>query len=131
VALIEDCLNVSLRSLLRTGHTWSGVVRWDYGGAASDSIGVAMDAPANLVTLRYSLDGSTLQVVPVRLVSARRGWTQGTFFECPGCGKRCAILRLPPGQKAFACRRCHGLGYLSQYGPRPRRSSRSRLSFAR
>ena len=43
------------------------------------------------------------------------------WFECPGCGQRCAKLYFSGG--LFCCRKCHGLGYRSQLvarGDRPR-----------
>ncbi len=52
---------------------------------------------------------------PVELVAtalahnACRWW-----FQCPACGRRCGVLYLPPGQRFFACRRCHDLVYASQ-----------------
>jgi hypothetical protein len=41
----------------------------------------------------------------------RRMW-----WVCPlvGCGRRCAVLYLPPGARYFGCRRCYDLAYRSQ-----------------
>jgi hypothetical protein len=36
------------------------------------------------------------------------------WFACPSCDGRRGTLYLPPGEKYFACRRCHGLVYDSQ-----------------
>ena len=44
-----------------------------------------------------------------------------SWFECPGCGHRCAKLYFCNG--SFRCRKCHELGYRSQLqasGERPR-----------
>ena len=36
------------------------------------------------------------------------------WFTCPACGCRRGVLYLPPGERYFACRHCHGLVYNSQ-----------------
>ena len=52
------------------------------------------------------------------------------WFKCPRCGTRCAQLLLPAGQEAFACRRCYGLRYRSQYESRWWRRIRRRAAAA-
>ncbi len=48
-----------------------------------------------------------LTATPTPWGASRYWWT------CPHCGRRCGTLYLPPGQRIFACRKCHGLTYTS------------------
>jgi hypothetical protein len=48
------------------------------------------------------------------------------WWECPACGRRCALLYLPHGRERLGCRRCCRLLYASQFPPLKRKRKRRR-----
>jgi hypothetical protein len=122
-ATVESCLSLSTRFLVRNGYLVAGAyaagsVRWHPGGASVSFEADARDADRPVLTLAYRVrtdPGPALRYA-VRLATTRppfggvRWW-----FVCPavGCGRRAARLHLPPGERYFACLRCHRLTYTS------------------
>ncbi len=60
----------------------------------------------SMITL---MDGDRTEYVP--LVRTAGGVAPCTWFLCPSCGRRCAVLHL---RGCFRCRRCAGFSYQSQ-----------------
>jgi hypothetical protein len=66
---------------------------------------------------------SSRQEGSLKLTSCRFGGMR-RWFSCPGCGRRCTRLFLPPRRSRYECSRCHGLRYRSQRLLSPDRWSR-------
>jgi hypothetical protein len=132
-ALVESCLRLEIKFLVRKGvvrpdvhhrASWEWLRRDRETVDASIGLEVMTGADAGAIHLRYTVgsdDRRVNQNYPVSLETTtlpfggRRWW-----FRCPAgrvdggpCGRRVAILYLPPSQRVFACRHCHDLAYES------------------
>ncbi len=114
--MCEECLAIDVRRYarqgrLRHGNSWK--TRWFRGGREFAAIRVR--AWHSLIELSYHLHGGGGERVRQEITltytdqhfGGRRVW-----FECPGCGRRCAILY---AGNRFLCRLCHGLRYESDH----------------
>lgn len=115
----EHMQRIDVRELARRGYLSQDnffIWQWHCGGEPSGSI-TAQVSMGEAVTLRYTvtLANSTPKDVAdrVRLVTTpcAFGGTR-TWFACPCCTQRVAVLYLRGGR--FACRRCQKVAYASQ-----------------
>ena len=98
------------RRLLWVGgtNTWS----WSRGGESAGSIRFTVNA--DNIRLTYSVNGQDAsQTIRTTTTSCRYGGAR-TWFECPVCRGRCAVLFMRAGR--FACRQCQRVSYSSQSG---------------
>ena len=139
---IEDCVSIDIRHLVRRGVLEPGRTLTVFGHSPAFEQRITTyllgmdDAPADtigpgrtrkLLRIRHmdaSDAGYTLKKVQsVGIVTSqlRQGGLRHWLF-CPGlgsdsgtpCGRRVALLHLPPGSEDFACRHCHDLVYIRQ-----------------
>jgi hypothetical protein len=145
--LVEDCRSLDVRELVRAGALRPGLETrgrraWrNRLGQEVASIGYRAAATSDAGTLRlaYRLgrpggEQAFLYEVPLvttALPSGGRRW----WFLCPGrrgqgpaCGRRVAVLYLPPRGRVFACRTCHGLAYRSSRESRKGDAASRRLA---
>ena len=140
--VVEDCIVVDIRQLIRRGifdpgrvlTVWGHSPRFEEpvttylldivdstaGHTASVGTGKALRIRhVNPSDWEYVLREE--RFVPVLSSRLHRGGLRH-WFACPSlapesptrCGRRVAVLYLPPGCQDFACRQCHDLGYLRQ-----------------
>lgn len=112
------CLELArLRPYLGPGAPYATTWRWSLTGGGQSGVGVRIDHES--VCLSYTAQRGGSPPVSIRETLAVE-WTlcahggARPWFRCPGCGRRCAALYLPPGGERFRCRRCHHLAYGSQ-----------------
>lgn len=108
-----DVRQLARRGLLAGSEAF--VWRWNRAGEPAGSIGIVVDSGRRL-TLRYT---STETDVPRRveqrvnlLATACALGGVRSWFACPCCGRRVALLYLRWGR--FACRHCQRVAYASQ-----------------
>src|SRR5262245_34457238 len=110
---VENCmaLDVNLLCLLKGIEAPSGTLSWQTGA----TIGFVLNNRQHRsLELRFKLGNREIREL-FPLVSTephlggRRWW-----FQCNGenCRRRVQKMYLPPGEKSFACRQCHGLTHL-------------------
>lgn len=93
---------------LRAGY--AGTWAWHVGDEPAGSIGYS--AQEGGVTLQYSCDGNaTTQRIVLDRTRCHFGGSR-SWFVCPRCSARVAVLYLRGGR--FACRRCQRVSYASQ-----------------
>ena len=106
----EEYDRLDVRELARWGIlNGSSTVTWTRGKRSTSAISVCRDGE----NLRLSYVTKGIEVderVPLDETSVNFGGKR-TWFRCPGCDRRVAILY---GGKLFRCRRCHALRYASQ-----------------
>jgi hypothetical protein len=107
---------LDVRALARAGALRPGVtsmVSWGWG--ANISVHCPVDEPARVVLayrahLAHDHRQDVQETIPVRLTPCAFGG-QRSWFVCPGCGTRCAVLYAYWG--VVRCRGCHHLTYAS------------------
>jgi hypothetical protein len=136
--ICESCLSIDARDWSRRGLLRKGLefpVFWNRAGEPCGNISVHIEPDAAVLSFRSQLPGENEwrqfeQRVPIVWtmchLGGRRPWFRCTVHsggEC--CNRRAAILY--SAGDLFACRRCHGLAYVSQQeSPKSRSISRSR-----
>lgn len=108
----EHCRRLDARRLQRDGWLRPGAsCLWGW-NADGESLGsISLSAEAGALRLTYSLNGEPMaQRVPILLTACHYGGAR-SWFACPNCGARVAILYL---RRAFACRKCSRVAYASQ-----------------
>ncbi len=113
----EECLAIDVRAyarqgLLRHGNSWR--IRWYRGDRELTAIRAR--AWQSLIELSYYIHGGgsmerVRQEIALTYTDQHFGGRR-VWFECPGCGRRCA--KLYAGNR-FLCRLCHGLRYESDH----------------
>jgi hypothetical protein len=108
----EDSRSIDIRrwnkaGLLRQGRAF--VWEWDVDGEPSGSVGVVRTEAG--ISLNYKVGND--QRVLITSTPCHFGGVR-TWFRCPGCFSRAAVLYLRGGR--FACRRCQSISYRSQSG---------------
>jgi hypothetical protein len=81
-----------------------GVLRWSVSAPGRNEINWVFKGDV------FSLYAITEEGVFTQEIKV--GWRgrKGRYlWQCPGCGRWVAILYLPPGERAFLCKNCHGL----------------------
>lgn len=98
------------RGLLWDGsnNTWS----WSRGEESAGSIRFTVNADS--IRLTYAAQGQDAsQTIRTTTTPCRYGGAR-TWFQCPCCSKRAAVLFMRSGR--FACRQCQRVSYTSQSG---------------
>ena len=98
------------RGLLWDGsnNTWS----WSRGEESAGSIRFTVNA--GNIQLTYAAQGQDAsQTIRTTTTPCRYGGAR-TWFQCPCCSKRAAVLFMRSGR--FACRQCQRVSYTSQSG---------------
>jgi hypothetical protein len=109
--IVERCLVLNVCTVLQANIP-SGVIRWGSQASIGFTLGPVAGSGWEL-RLNYAVGAETIALV-IWLTATRphfggRRW----WFLCPSCGRRVGKLYLPPNEKIFACRLCHGLTYRS------------------
>lgn len=127
-ATVEECLRLEVRDLIAPGapalRQRSGVLSWRSNmpgcPAASISIrSVHFVTEAPIAVLAYCAGDEPIEqmirFVPTRLPYLGVRWWISCSIDRNGraCGSRRRMLYLPPGQRYFGCRDCHGITYQS------------------
>jgi hypothetical protein len=99
-----------------------GCISWRWNRMGNALCNIDLVLYPDHVVLTDVTDRSRLRSISIPLLRTpcRYGGTR-PWFECPNCSQRCAKLYFCDG--SFRCRKCHGLGYMSQLaarGDRPR-----------
>ena len=113
---MEGLLRLDVRALVRKGGLQPGTlatIAWDNGATISTEV---TPACPDVVTVNYNASTPTGSWLPIHedVSLTRTSCTLGgtrTWFACPGCGIRCAVLYALGGY--FRCRTCHQLAYSS------------------
>lgn len=119
---VEDSLTLAIWDFReRLFPSSSGTFTWSWAGGDKSSIGYFVNCDRTpIITLHYRWRDSEDLRIPVHLQTTptqfggRRHW-----FTCPlivngvACYRRVGKLHLPPGERYFGCRTCHGLTYRS------------------
>lgn len=113
--LVGACKALTVNNF-RPRHWASGTITWDQHRQQTGQIGFTI--VGEQVTLSYSAGrkGEPPQQITEHIVlSATKPHYGGVrwWLCCPGCGKRCYYLYLPPTAYRFRCRSCHQLTYQS------------------
>lgn len=101
------------RKMLRVGS--SGTLSWSMGDEPMGRIGYAVHADCLELNYRVQGAGEEWKTIHERVRFAATPQHLGgerTWFTCPKCWRRCAVLY---GGTYFRCRRCYRLGYQSQH----------------
>ena len=114
---VERAYSVDIRPWARQGllrEGIAGVVEWsDDADSSAELPRIRFHVQATAVSFGTELDGHEIrQRVSLLRGGYRFGGVMPHWFGCPGCATRVALLYL--GRNGLACRRCHGLAYLSQ-----------------
>jgi len=124
---VEDCLSLSLgllreRGLLSARAAAQRLAWQDEQGAEVASVNVLVhldDGGESFVRLQYRVEvNGTGHHVDQRVSLSKTLLSSGgsrAWYSCPACDRRAGVLHLPPGEKFFACRSCHGLSYRSSW----------------
>lgn len=121
--IVENCIRLDINRLVRDGVIalyQYGSRHWVNNDKETASVGYNVEPHGDdlVFRLKYSIPGEREKHkidLPVRLektpvhFGGERWW-----FACPGCGRRCGKLYLPPQAKYFLCRICHNLNYWCQ-----------------
>ena len=91
---------------------------WTRGGQPSGNISLIFAGGPSAINsrLQYTLTNwrgeKTAYNYPVEIAYTLTPWgARRYWWICPGCGRRCGTLYLPPSSGRFACRACHNLTY--------------------
>ena len=111
----EQTLKVDIRLWRKMGHLVNGqsfAWQWLRGGEVTGSIGVSVRNDS--IRLGYTVQGTDAsQTICTTTTPCRYGGAR-TWFECPCCSGRAAVLFMRSGR--FACRHCQRVSYTSQSG---------------
>ena len=109
----EHTLKVDIRVWHKRGLLWDGGTNtwsWSRGGESAGSIRFTVNA--DNIRLTYASHGrDASQTIRLTATPCRYGGDR-TWFECPVCGGRAAVLFMRAGR--FACRQCQKVSYSSQ-----------------
>ena len=111
----EHCRRIDARRWQREGilNGWaSGSWVWRDAETGEQTASIGYRGEAGAVCLSYRVDGeSVVQRVPILHTACNYGGAR-TWFGCPCCGRRVAVLFLAGGR--FRCRHCGRVAYGSQ-----------------
>ena len=111
----EQAFNVDIRLWRKLGYLVNGqsfTWKWSRGGQVTGSIGAAVSSDS--IRLIYSSQGADAsQTIWTTSTPCRYGGAR-TWFQCPCCCGRAAVLFMRSGR--FACRQCQKISYTSQSG---------------
>ena len=116
----EQTPKVDIRVWHKRGLLWDGsnsTWSWSRGEQSAGSIRFTVNA--DNIRLIYAVQGQDAsQNVRTTTTPCRYGGAR-TWFECPVCGGRAAVLFMRAGR--FACRQCQKVSYTSQSGSKSER----------
>ena len=116
----EQTLKLDIRVWYKSGYLVNGqsfTCQWSRGDEATGSIGASVSSGS--ILLSYTVQGQDAsQNVRTTTTPCRYGGAR-TWFECPVCGGRAAVLFMRAGR--FACRQCQKVSYTSQSGSKSER----------
>jgi hypothetical protein len=123
---------IDIRKWKRQGLLSEGKRNWNWVNDEGEEVAkISVETQPSQILLRYNAverSGKSEQIedsIFLDQTNGGRGWKR-SWFLCPGCGKRVAILYLR--WKYFRCRHCLGLTYPSQkITPSQRALSRIRV----
>ena len=111
----EQTLKVDIRLWRKGGYLIEGrsfTWQWSRGGEAAGRIGASVSSGS--IRLNYAVQGTDAsQTIWTTTTPCRYGGAR-TWFECPVCCGRAAVLFMRSGR--FACRQCQRVSYTSQSG---------------
>jgi hypothetical protein len=111
----EHTLKVDMRIWRKLGYLVNGksfAWQWSRGDEVTANIGVLVSVGS--IRLGYTVQGQDAsQIIRTTTTLCRYGGTR-TWFECPVCCARAAVLFMRAGR--FACRQCQKVSYSSQSG---------------
>ncbi|NQW93788.1 MAG: hypothetical protein HQ446_07105 [Polaromonas sp.] len=111
----EQTLKVDMRIWRKLGYLVNGqsfAWQWSRGEEVTASIGVSVCNGS--IRLGYTVQGQDAsQTIRTTTTPCRYGGAR-TWFECPVCFGRAAVLFMRAGR--FACRQCQKISYTSQSG---------------
>ncbi len=119
---IQNLLRLDIRTLARDGCLSPGssaIITWSTGASITAYIANESPDALRLAYMARTLSGFSKQVHDQVLIM-RTPCTFGgqrSWFECPGCGCRRAILYAVGAR--FRCRTCHHLAYPEYLGVTP------------
>ena len=115
----EEALRLDVRYLRKRGWINSpgttGSLSWSCGGEPSGWIRFRVEQDRLVLMYKYRSHGSDWQDYEEEVLLERTACNYGgerTWFLCPHCGKRVAVLYC--AEHKFLCRHCQGLSYSSQ-----------------
>jgi hypothetical protein len=114
-ATVEECKRFTVWQVLCGGWAW-GSLSWTRGSEPAGNISYRVERqegqPVRL-QLKYTFTESGVKVdYSMPIVSTLTPWGSPRYWLlCPGCGRRCGTLYLPPGGQHFRCRLCGKLTY--------------------
>lgn len=116
-ATTDDQIKIDIRKWKRKGFLSEGKRKCRWLNEDGEQVGsISVETQPSLIVLRYYATepgGKSEQIEdPISLdqTIGGPGWMR-SWFRCPGCGTRVAILYL---RKYFRCHHCFGLVYPSQ-----------------
>lgn len=108
--LALDVRQLRARDRLRVGTTFSW--HWSAAGHLLGAIRVSVESHG--LTLSYQAGQAYVQHrVELTRTPCRFGGLR-TWFACPDCGRRCAVVYGVNGNARFSCRLCMNLAYASE-----------------
>ena len=111
----EHTLKIDIRLWRKGGYLVDGqsfTWQWSRDRKVTGSIGASVSSDSTRLT--YSTQGADAsQTIWTTSTPCRYGGAQ-TWFQCPCCGGRAAVLFMRSGR--FACRKCQKISYTSQSG---------------
>lgn len=113
----DGVISLDIRTLARTGVLRPGTTsetRWSRRGEPFGWISLTARVNAVVLSYRSRRLGGEWEPVEERIALDRTACQFGgerSWFICPGCGRRRAVLYSPNGR--FRCRVCHDLAYES------------------
>ena len=111
----EHLMRLDIRAIHRRGLLWVGGTNtwsWSRGGEHVGSVRFTVEIDS--IRLAYSVSGQDAsQCIATNTTPCAYGGSR-TWFSCPACCRRAALLYLRSGR--FACRSCQGVSYASQSG---------------
>jgi len=117
--------SIDIRKLKKWGSLQpgrEGSLSWSRNGEKIASIGYRIEESRMILNYRHRPDGGEWepieQTIPFERTSCNYGG-QRTWFLCPGCFRRVAVLYKPG--KRFFCRHCLDLAYATQHERPPLR----------
>lgn len=114
----ESQRRIDIRWMKRQGYFRAGTMgnlTWSSRGEQTGLLGFSMVEKGMVLNYRYRINGGEWEPVEQTIAFDRTPCNYGghrTWFLCPRCGKRIAILY--GAGKFFLCRHCYDLAYGSQ-----------------
>lgn len=109
---VEDCITLS--NHVFSYHALGDLLVCTWMKEDIEVASVSLLISEDLVVIRYTAklaEGSSTIIREFIPLLRHLSHPHHPYFACPGCGRRCRHLHLPPGQSCFRCRLCHDRSY--------------------